>query len=149
LKKEAAASVAQPQSPAIGIKKKKSKKFLLIGIVIVGVIIIALSFSGSSGDDQYVQMVKNGHLNNYPNKTVGEAFGGYLSNAKWSSGTSTEGNKFVNVRGRGTFMGNRVDTLVQFSVDYDNGTFEYRALEVNGVPQANLIAIGLFENIFK
>jgi len=140
-------------------RKSGSTKVILtalggVAVLVIGVILITSVLGGFGNffsgifDDQYVKMVKTGTLSGYPNKTVGKAFDDFLSNAKWESGVGEGGIRFVNVRGKAMLMGEKVDVVVQFTVDSDNKTFEYRACEINGVPQSNLMALGLFEAVY-
>ena len=148
LQKEGAASVVQTQPPAIGMTKKKSKKIPII-LAVVAVIVVIIIASGSSSDDRYVKMVKEGRMDNYPQKTVGRAFGDFMGNAKWESGRSEEGQRFVNVRGRIMYADKEVEALVQFFVDHDKGRFEYHACEFNGIPQNEVIFWALLEKVYE
>ena len=53
----------------------------------------------SCGDSEMVSLVKNGTLENYPEKTLGTAIENYFGTPYWTSGESEEGEKFVNVEG--------------------------------------------------
>ena len=102
-----------------------------------------------NSNDKYVKMVKAGILNDYPNKTVGEAFDSFMGNARWESGISSEGQRFVNVKGSILYANERVEAAIQFLIDYDNGTFEYNACEFNGVPQTNFMFQALLGKIYE
>lgn len=105
-------------------------------------------FSGG-GNDKYVKMVKNGTLEAYPQMTVGEAFDGYLSKPKWESGISEDDERFVNVKGGIKYYDKDAELAVQFFItDEKEGSFEYHACEINGVPQNNFVVLGLFETIY-
>jgi len=100
-------------------------------------------------EDKYVRLVKGGTLNEYPQASVGEAFGGFLSNAKWKSLVADDGNRYVNVTGGATYLEKDVEIVVQFLVDYDEEMFEIYAFEINGVPQSNYILWGLLEATYE
>lgn len=103
----------------------------------------------SCGDSEMVSLVKNGTLENYPEKTLGTAIENYFETPYWTSGESEEGEKFVNVEGTVYFMDKEVDALLQYKISEDNTSFEYSALELNGVPQSNLIYFGLIESMYE
>lgn len=103
----------------------------------------------SCGDSEMVTLVKTGTLESYPEKTLGTAIDNYFGNPYWTSGESEEGKKFVNIEGSVYFMDKEVDALLQYKISEDNTSFEYSALELNGVPQSNLIYLGLIESMYE
>ena len=143
---EAAPQVSAAQSVS---KKKKSKKLVLgiAGCAIILVIIIAVASSG--GNDKYVKMVKGGTLNAYPQRTVGVAFDNFMRNAKWKTIKAEDGKTYVNVSGGILYLDKEVEAVVQFFVDAEDGSFEYYAFELNGIPQNNLIFWALLEKIYE
>lgn len=134
---------------------------ILKGILILVGLVIVISFLKSCTDGslatnfnnvlhaQEITMVKDGKLHSYPNKTVGEAFDGFLTDSKWEAGVSEDGQTFVNVTGGALYLEKSVEVVVQFYVDADAGTFEYHACEINGVPQSDLIIWGLLEKAYE
>jgi|GEM_PF-5797990 len=102
----------------------------------------------SSSEDKYVQMVKDGRLSGYPNKTVGKAFNDFMGNARWSSGVSEEGQRFVNVKGKIMYADKEVEAVVQFFIDSNEEFFEYNACEFNGIPQSYFVFLALLEKIY-
>lgn len=103
----------------------------------------------SCGDSEMVSIVKNGTLENYTEEKLGTAIDNYFGNPYWSSGVSEDGEKFVNVEGRILFVDKEVDALLQYTISEDNTSFEYSALELNGVPQSTLIYLGLIESMYE
>ena len=121
---------------------------LIVGVILLVVFtVFALKFGGS--DDKYIQMVKNGTLESYPQMTVGEAFDGYLNNPKWESGLSEDRQRFVNVKGGILYYEKDAEIVVQFFVNEKDDTFWYNACEVNGLPQNNADVLELFETIYE
>lgn len=59
-----------------------SKIMELVSAVIVLVLAVVFTLSSGGKGDKYVQMVRDGTLEAYPQMTVGEAFDGFLSNPK-------------------------------------------------------------------
>lgn len=120
---------------------------LIVGVVLLAVVVFYVLSSGGTGD-KYIQIVKNGTLDAYPQMTVGEAFDGYLDNPKWESGLSEDKQRFVNVKGGILYYEKEAEIVVQFIVNEKDGSFQYNACEVNGLPQNNLVVWGLLENIY-
>ena len=124
----------------------------IIELVVAAILLVVVGFStlssGGTGD-KYVQLVKSGILDGYPQMTVCEAFDGFLSDPKWESGLSDDNVRFVNVTGGALYFGEEAELAVQFIiVDEKDGSFQYNACEVNGTPQSNLVFWGLLETIY-
>ena len=111
---------------------------------ILVVIIFSFLFSSCS-DDPTVYMVKNGKLESCPDKTLGEMVDGFMGSPYWSSATTEEGQKFVNIEGDITYDGKKIEALIQFFVNDE--TFKFNALEFNEIPQMNLMAMGLLQKM--
>lgn len=138
---------------ALDIKKpvKFSRVMELIGAGIVVVVLVVVSLgTGSGGNDKYIQMVKSGSFEAYPQKTVGEAFDGFLGNPKWESGISEDGVRFVNVTGKFYYYDEEANIIVQFIIENEKTeSFLYNTCELNGVPQNSLFFWGLLEAIYN
>lgn len=136
---------------ALGMKKslKISKIIEMVCAGIVLVVMIAVLAGADGENDKYVQTVKSGTIEAYPQKTVGEAFDNYLINAVWESGEAENGQRFVNVKGEILYEGKNAEIIVQFFVDDDNEFFQYNACEINGVPQNDLTVLYLFDTVFN
>ena len=94
-----------------------------------------------------VDMVKNGSLSSCPNHTLEEMVDGFFGSPSWNSGTSDDGIKFVNVSGDMAFSGKEVTGMLQFIISDNNETFQYRAFEINEIPQNNLMAGALLKKM--
>lgn len=92
-----------------------------------------------------VKQVKNGVMQLCPAHTVDQMVKGFMGAPSWESGKSEDGQVFVNVEGDISFHDKPVRAMVQFFVQGDNFTFN--AFEMNGVPSANLIAIGMMNKM--
>ena len=110
------------------------------------VLLASFSLAGCS-DSEDVVLVKTGSLKKCGGKTVEEAVDGLFSSPKWESGESEDGERFVNVIGEISFKDKPVEAALQFVIDEDGEGFSYNALEFNGVPQVNLIALGLMSKL--
>lgn len=125
------------------------KKYLLMKNLNKILILFLALLLNSCGESEMVSLIKNGTLENYPEKNLGIAIDNYFGSPYWTSGESEDGEKFVNIEGRILFMDKEVDALLQYTISADNTSFEYSALELNGVPQSNLIYLGLIESMYK
>jgi len=100
-------------------------------------------------DSMIINMVKNGMLEFYPVKTLGQAFGNFMYNAEWAvekDGVDT----FVTVSGGILYHDQPAEASVRYIVNTDNEYFEIHAFEIDGVEQgydlyAELI-VGAFED---
>ena len=108
------------------------------GLLTLGGIVHAAR-SGSISEDRLVRVVRNGHLLQYPNKTVGKAVDGFFGDPKWESGKAEDGSSIVNVQGTMRYMDKEVNARVQFVVDESTGGFELHAFEMNGIPQNGIM----------
>ncbi|MDX8383056.1 MAG: hypothetical protein R8M45_03175 [Ghiorsea sp.] len=104
--------------------------------VVCGFFILLLSSCTSAE----VDMVKSGSLSMCSNHTLEEMVDGLFGSPSWDSGASDDGMTFVNVSGDMTFSGKEVTGMLQFTVDDKNQTFQYRAFEINDMPQNNFMA---------
>ena len=114
---------------------------VLTFLIVVGA---TLSLSGCF-DSREVELVRNGKLNSCPQATVGQVINGFMGSPKWASGKSADGQVFVNIEGDITFKDKPVRAMIQFFLDGES--FSFNAFEMNGVPSANLIAIGLLDKM--
>ena len=136
---------------AIGAKRPLGlSKIIELVVAVILLVVVGFSTLSSGGTgDKYVQLVKSGTLDGYPQMTVGEAFDGFLSDPKWESGLSDDNVRFVNVKGGALYFGEEAELAVQFIiVDEKEGSFQYNACEVDGTPQSNLVFWGLLETIY-
>jgi hypothetical protein len=100
---------------------------------------IAFFWMRAGSDDRVIQLVKNGHLHDYPNVPIGPAFDQALTNPKWESGVDPGGNHYVTVQG-GMMVDNvTADFRLRFAVDPSTQSFAVGTLELNGIPQPDLL----------
>lgn len=108
-----------------------------------------LSGTNSAGaaifDSGEVKQVKSGVMQLCPAHTVDKMVNGFMGSPTWKSGRSADGRVFVNVEGDITFHDKPVRAQLQFIIEGNN--FSFNAFEMNGVPSANLIAIGMLNKM--
>lgn len=125
-------------------------KIIELVVAVILLVVIAVSSMSSGGEsDKYVQMVKDGTFDAYPQMTVGKAFDCFLDAPKWESGLSENNERFVNVKGGISYDDEKAEILIQFIVDEKAGSFQYNACEINGIPQIDLVFWGLLETIYN
>lgn len=122
---------------------------LLVGVFLLITFMVLVPKLGGGSDDKYIQMVKNGTLESYPQMTVGEAFDGYLDNPKWETGMTEDKQRFVNVKGGILYYDENAEIAVQFFINEKDKSFQYYACEVNGQPQNDAVVSELFGTIYE
>jgi len=118
-----------------------------IGFASLLVIILAFGLPSLLGDSDEVKMVKDGTLQSCPQKTVEQMVSGFMAKPSWESGAASDGSEFVNISGDISYSGKDVRAMLQFIIDKQQSTFQFRAIEVNGVPMNELIAMALLQKM--
>ena len=93
-------------------------------------------------------MVKNGHPNEYPNRTYEQAFSNFFAQPQWKYFKSDDQQNVVEFTGDCTYQDVPVKARIQFVVDEKAGTFETTYLAFNAVPQNRLVLSALLEKTF-
>ena len=110
------------------------------------IVIFFLFFINGCGQTPEVLMVQGGKLGSCPSKTVKLMVAGFMGSPSWASITADAGINYVNISVDIMWQDKRVRALLQYKLNQDE-TFEFNALEFNGVPQNNFIAMGLLEKM--
>lgn len=100
----------------------------------------------SCSDSQEVKMVKNGILNSYPNKTLGQLVEGFVGDPKWESIKDDKGDKYVNITGTIKYYERDTKIILQYKIN--GNTFELNAIEFNDVPQNFFVYEALIEKMY-
>jgi len=131
-------------------KKGQLKRYSIAAKIFF--IILCLIYTGQlvnwvvqRSDSSEVKMVKGGVLESCPNHTVDQMVAGFMGSPSWRSGKSDDGKMYVDVGGDITYEDKPVRATIQYEVKGNN--FSFHAFEMNGVPSATLIAIGLMEKM--
>ncbi|QCG92708.1 hypothetical protein E6C67_01990 [Azospirillum sp. TSA2s] len=106
-----------------------------------------LTLGGNTGDPALITLVSGGTLKSCPDHTVGEMAASFMGSPQWEAGKGKDGTEFVNINSSILMGGKNVDASLQFIVNKQESSFSYRALEINGVPQINLVAMGLMQKM--
>lgn len=119
---------------------------ILLPVAVIAIIAVVCIFVFSPN---YVDVVKEGKLEAYPDKTVGEAFEAFFEDPSWESFEAENGKQAVNFKGECEYMGENVKCLVQFIIDDDGENFELYTVEVNGEPISEIEILGMLEAIYE
>jgi len=104
-------------------------------------------FVGCSSTDARLSLVKNGVMNFCPQATVKELVNNYVQSPKWEAFVATDGEDYVNIKGKITYYEKPVDMLLQFKVDTNSDRFEVNAFEINEIPQNIFMQNALLGNM--
>ncbi|MNN23337.1 hypothetical protein D3C81_1367320 [compost metagenome] len=129
--------------------KQKSVYAIVWCITFVILIFAPTWISGITGivDPSAVDLVKDGTMNSYPNKTVSQMVDNYFLNPKWEAFVGSDRNTYINVMGEITYQGKNTNVLVQYKLNNDS-SFEFYSLEFNGVPQDMITYTTLMNSMY-
>lgn len=130
------------------LRLAKMKKLLAITATVCGVLFVIIAIAFGSGNS-YVEMVKNGFPELYPNITYGEAFEAFFDNCKWEYFASEDGKDVVEFHGNCMYGNDRVAVLVQFVVNETAGSFEVWTAAIDGEEQPPLVYSGMLMSVFE
>ena len=91
-------------------------------------------------DADDVDIVKTGHLDNCPQKNLGQEVAGYFESPRWEAGATADGLDFVNASGILTYQDKPAVAVLQFAMYKDKTGFKYQAFTINGVVQPLYVA---------
>ena len=98
-------------------------------------------------DDARVQLVKSGSLNECSSVTVEQAVNSFMGAPSWEAFLADDGQNYVNIEGDIMYTNKDVRATVQLFTDVNAGSFEFRSMEFNGVPQTILLANQLIQEM--
>lgn len=134
----------------IKIEKKKSAfhGFILF-IVIIVVVVLSFVFINHTKDNKYINYVKEGNPELYPDITYGQAFGDFFSNPKWKYFESDGGLDVVEFSGGCLYADVEVMVSIQFVINVDEGEFTVEYFAMNDVPQSEFMTIVIMDKVFE
>jgi hypothetical protein len=148
---ETASSVEQAAQPPItqtllptreGTKMKKVFLFASAAVVALVILVVAIQSRGGF-DNKYVESVKDGTLEMYPQATVGKAFDKYFTSVVWKH-KKIEGTDFVTFSGYSS--GNDL-VEIKFRITDDNNHFLFEEGIVNGETNDDAL-LSTMESVF-
>ncbi len=129
------------------------KKIMCIMLIIAAVFLV----SGCGKDekanfitslDPKTKMVRDGHLNEYPNIKIGDAYDAFFSNPQWKYFEGKNGEKVVEFSGNCIYEGKEINVRQQF-VFQTSDKFEIGALSFNEISQNKLMSAALMKKIYE
>lgn len=128
-------------------KRKKKKKTIII-ITAIFVILSGIFLAAGSESNEYVQAVKTGQFNDYPDIQIGDAFEKFFGEPKWRHFVSDANVDIVEFTGTCTYDDEPVKVLIQFKVN-DDDTFEASYMSMNDVTQNMLMYGIMIEKVYS
>lgn len=120
------------------------------GIVgFVAIVVVIFAFVIHQNDKKYIEFVKQGSPNYYPNITYEKAFNNYFGNCEWSYFVSEDDEDIVEFNGNCTYRNKDAKIKIQFIVDYKNKTFWPNAIAINGTEQGPEDIFTIIEMVFE
>ncbi|MDE5699088.1 MAG: zinc ribbon domain-containing protein [Lachnospiraceae bacterium] len=144
-----------PEAPINAYENEKSnlqlsRMRLLLAIVaaLSGLLLIVVAIVYATGDS-YINMVKNGYPELYPNITYREAFDAFFGECEWEYFESEDGRDVVEFHGNCMYGDEQVLITIQFLVYEDKGTFEIYTAAIDGEEQPALVYSLLLLKVFE
>ena len=98
--------------------------------------------------DPRTKVVREGHLINYKNVSIGDAYNAFFSDPQWRYFETSNKERIVEFSGGCTYMDTPVKVTQQFKVHADN-SFAAGYLAFNDVPQVQLISAAMIATVFE
>jgi hypothetical protein len=86
-------------------------------------------------DTDDIDIVKTGHLDNCPRRSLDQEVRGYFESPRWDAGATKDGTDFVNVSGILTYQDRPAVAVLQFIMYKDKTGFRPYLFTINGIPQ--------------
>lgn len=106
-------------------------------------------YQKETGYDAYIETIKSMNIPGY-RCTFGKAFSNFFSKPKWEHFRSSKGNEIIQFTGGCTYLGEDVETLVQFTVTDEYGDYieaEVTHFTLDGISQNDIMIASLLATI--
>jgi hypothetical protein len=110
-------------------------------------LLLLINLSSCFFESAEIKMVKAGHLSSCPENNLENNVNNFFGSPKWESIQGADGTKFVNIKGKISFMDKPVSANLQLKINDDGKSFVYQAFELNDIPQNRLMAMGLIKKL--
>lgn len=135
-------------------KKQKIIRIIIacVCFLVAGILIIAGAVGGTSRtsdeDSLYIDYVKTGSFESFPDITIEDAFNEFFSDPEWKSFTSEDGLNIVEFNG-GCILGDEeANCCIQFNV-FEDGSFETYYADLGGEQLTlNEDIVAMYETIY-
>lgn len=118
------------------------KKYLTLILVLIFLSMI------NGCKDRDIEKVKNGRLENYSQKTIGEAIDGKLNNISWEA-YNKDGKTFVKVTGLTVSYTNRVKISLIYKIDKKNEKFDIYSFQIDNRSQSKKEYQKFLKNLYE
>ena len=108
---------------------------------------LIMTFLVAGCGDTYVNQVREGYTDRYPDITVGEAFDSFFQNGQWESYESARGKRIVEFRGQARYDGEPADVIINFMI-LEKG-FRAEAMQINNETVDESVGFYLLDKIFS
>jgi hypothetical protein len=95
-----------------------------------------------------VFLVKNGYMKGYTEICIGEAIDSFFGEPEWKVFIGQDEQLYLNVSGNILLFNNNAEAVLQFRIDRGTNKFAICAMELNGVPQNELVIIALLDKMY-
>lgn len=119
---------------------------LVSGFVFV---LVLINPQWQEGHRQYIEFVKEGYPELYPDVNYGDAFEAYFSDCSWEYFESVDHQDVVEFHGTCLYGGENANVTIQFLLSYEEQSFEVYALEINGEAQQEYTIAILLADVFE
>jgi len=109
-------------------------KLIKVAVAFAAVIIAVVVILNMGGGNRYINAVREGSFDAYPNITIGRAFERFYDNPSWSHFENSRGDNIVRFSGEWTAFGVTSRYEWDFNVG-NNNRWELVAIRENGIPQ--------------
>jgi hypothetical protein len=93
--------------------------------------------------------VKEGHLKAYPNVPIGKAVDAFHTSPAWKVVPGHDATEYVNFSGGAIYCNKPIQVTLQCQVNRSVGSFEVNALEMNDIPQDNLMKAAFLSTLVE
>lgn len=130
---------------------EKKKRAIIGGVcfVIAIVLVIAGAIGGMNKTDKYILAVTEGTLDDFSDKTVGEAFDDFFDDPEWKSFTDDKDRIIVEFNGGCTWHNEEANCCIQFEVDEDGEEFEIYYADIDEEVLNDFEIVEMLEVIYE
>lgn len=109
------------------------EKFFATALVVIGIIIVVCVFFGNN-EDKYIEGVKQGYPEMFPDISYEDAFDQYFSSGEWSYKEQDDEEHIVEFKGiLKDNSGEKTKIVIQFEVEEDEKCFEVYRMYMDGM----------------
>lgn len=119
-----------------------------IGIISITVV-LSLIFTEHSGNNHYINIIKDGNLNGYYVQSVGTAFDDFFLDENWEYFQSEDGLDVVEFNGTCLKDNQDCNVCVQFVINSSDDSFEVQYYSIDDIPQDLITWSYMLDKIYE